>query len=175
MATCRPYTFLTKEKLFANIDGVHVVGGKVALIPVVSSNETTYAIMVSVPAEKHNNIWHTSSLILQVVPTCLMMCRLCCIHYENVFTSWGRDHKTSLGLHALGARSWLVTRQTCSPYRMIRTALKQTSSWGDGFRIHITQREDTYIIVGVSLQKYKLHKVKAESKSLLPCRMLRLL
>jgi hypothetical protein len=56
MATCRPYTFLTKEKLFANIDGVHVVGGKVALIPVVSSNETTYAIMVSVPAEKHNNI-----------------------------------------------------------------------------------------------------------------------
>jgi hypothetical protein len=39
-AICWSYTFLTKRKREPNIDGVRVVGGKVALIPVVSSNET---------------------------------------------------------------------------------------------------------------------------------------
>jgi hypothetical protein len=36
-AICRPYTFLIKRKSSPNIDGVRIVGGKVALIPVVSS------------------------------------------------------------------------------------------------------------------------------------------
>jgi hypothetical protein len=34
-----PFCFSPKEKLLPNIDGVRIVGGKVALIPVVSSNE----------------------------------------------------------------------------------------------------------------------------------------
>jgi hypothetical protein len=33
-----------------------------------------------------------------------------------------------------------------SSYRMIGTVLKQTSSWGDGFRIRITRWEDTYLL-----------------------------
>jgi hypothetical protein len=34
--------FLTKRKGLPNIDGVRIVDGKAALIPVVSSNDTTY-------------------------------------------------------------------------------------------------------------------------------------
>jgi hypothetical protein len=41
-----------KKKLLSNIDGVRIVGGKVTLIPVVSSSGMTYAIVVSVLAEK---------------------------------------------------------------------------------------------------------------------------
>jgi hypothetical protein len=44
--------------------------------------------------------------------------------------------------------------------------------------IHITQREETSLltfVVGASLQKSKLHKAMAESKSLLACHLLRLL
>jgi hypothetical protein len=65
-----------------------------------------------------------------------------CIHYENVFTSWGSDYNISLGSHALGARSWSVTRQTRNPYRTIETVLKQVSSWRDRSEIHITRREE---------------------------------
>jgi hypothetical protein len=46
--------FLTKRKSSPNIDGVHIVDGKVALIPIVSSSGITYANMVSIPAEDHN-------------------------------------------------------------------------------------------------------------------------
>ena len=42
---------LTKRKGFAKYRGIRVVGGKIALIPVVSSIGTTYASVVSVPAE----------------------------------------------------------------------------------------------------------------------------
>jgi hypothetical protein len=53
-ATCRPYTFLIKRKSSPNIGGVCIVGGKVTLIPIVSSNDMTYANVVSVPVEEHN-------------------------------------------------------------------------------------------------------------------------
>jgi hypothetical protein len=43
--------FLTKRKSSQYIDGVRIVGGKVALIPIVSSSGMTYANMVSVPVE----------------------------------------------------------------------------------------------------------------------------
>jgi hypothetical protein len=64
----------------------------------------------------------------QVAPMSLTVHRQHCIRYEDVFMSLGRDHKTSLGLHALGARSWLVARQTHNSYRTIETVLKQASS-----------------------------------------------
>jgi hypothetical protein len=54
MTMCRSYTFLTERKLLPNIDGICIVGGKVALILVVSSSGTTYANVVSIPAEEHN-------------------------------------------------------------------------------------------------------------------------
>jgi hypothetical protein len=41
-----------QKKTSPNIDGVRIVGGKVALIPVVSSSGMTYANVVSVPAKK---------------------------------------------------------------------------------------------------------------------------
>jgi hypothetical protein len=117
---------------------------KVTLITVVSSNETTYAIMISVPTEKHNNVWRTSPLIPQVVPTSLTLRGQRCNCYENVFTSCGRDHKTTLGLHSLYAQSWSVPRQTRKPYCTIGTVHKQASSWGDRSEIHITRREENY-------------------------------
>jgi hypothetical protein len=118
---------------------------QITLFPVVSSSGMTYAYVVSILAENTIDIWHTSPLIPQVASVHLMIHGQHCICYENVFMSWGRDNKTSLGPHALGARSWPVARQTRSPYHMIGTILKQTSSWGDGSRVHITWQEDTYL------------------------------
>jgi hypothetical protein len=119
-----------------------------ALIPVVSSNETIYAIVVSVPTEKHKiHIYTYITTYPQVAPTCLTLRGQRCICHENVFMSWGGDHKTSLGPHTLGARSWLVTWRTRYPYRTIGIVLNQTSSWGDGSGIHITRREDTYLLI----------------------------
>jgi hypothetical protein len=58
-----------------------------------------YAIVVSVPAEKHIRYkWHTSPLIPQVAPVRLTRHGQRYIHYENVFTSWGGDHKTFWGV-----------------------------------------------------------------------------
>jgi hypothetical protein len=55
-------------------------------------------------------------------------------------------HKTFLGPHALGARSWPVAQQTRNPYHTIGTVLKQASSSGDGSEIHITMREESYLL-----------------------------
>jgi hypothetical protein len=56
-----------QKKSSLNIYGVHIVGGKGTLIPIVSFNEMTYRNVVSVPAEEHNRyIQHTSTLIPQV-------------------------------------------------------------------------------------------------------------
>jgi hypothetical protein len=52
--TCRPIRFSPKEKGVPNIYGIRLVGGKVTLIPVVSSSGMTYANMVSIPTEEHN-------------------------------------------------------------------------------------------------------------------------
>jgi hypothetical protein len=41
-----------KNFFLSNIDVVRIVGGKVTLIPVVSSSDMTYAIIVSILAEK---------------------------------------------------------------------------------------------------------------------------
>jgi hypothetical protein len=111
--------------------------------------------MVSVPAEEHNNISHTSPFIPQVALMRLMLHRQRCLHYENVFMSWGSNHKTFLGPHAQTARLWLVARWTCSPYQTIETVLKQTSSWGDGSGIHNTWREYTYLLTFSSAHRYR--------------------
>jgi hypothetical protein len=60
--------------------------------------------------------------------------------YENIFTSWEKDYKISLGLYTPGL--WSITWQTRNPYRMIMTIFKQASSWGDGSGILITRQED---------------------------------
>jgi hypothetical protein len=121
-----------------------------ALNPVVNSNNTIYGNVVSVPTEEHNIYiyicTHTSPLIPQVASVCLTLHGQCCIRYENVFTTWGRDHKTFLGPHALGARSWPVARQTRNLYLTIGTVLKQASSWGDESEIHITRQKNTYLL-----------------------------
>jgi hypothetical protein len=54
MTKCWSYTFFTKRKVLSNIDGIRIVGGKVALITVVSYSGITYANMVSVSADEHN-------------------------------------------------------------------------------------------------------------------------
>jgi hypothetical protein len=70
-----------------------------ALVPVVSPSGMTYVNMVSVPAEEHHIHMHTSPLILQVMPTYLMLRGQHCIHYKNVFMCCGSDHKTFPGLY----------------------------------------------------------------------------
>jgi hypothetical protein len=49
-----PIHFSPKEKLLPHISGICIIGGKVALVPTVSSNGMTYANVVSIPAEEHN-------------------------------------------------------------------------------------------------------------------------
>jgi hypothetical protein len=145
-----------KRKTFATYRWCTHSPWQFALILMVSSNETTYAIMISIPTEEHNiHIWHTSPLIPQVASTLLTLCGQRCIRYKNVFTSWGRDQKTSIGPHALGARTWLVAWQTRSPYHTIGTIIKQASSWGDRSKIHITRREETYILTFSSVHRYR--------------------
>jgi hypothetical protein len=43
-----------QKKISPNIDGVHIVGGKDVLIPVVNSSGMTYANVISVPAKEYN-------------------------------------------------------------------------------------------------------------------------
>jgi hypothetical protein len=147
MSTCRTYTFLTKRKSLPNIDGIRIVDGKFVLNPMVISSDTTYETWLTYLQKSTIYIYtHTSPLIPQVAPTCLTLYVQRCIRYKNIFTSWGRDHKTFLCPHVLGTQLWPVTRQTRSPYRMIGMVLKQASSWGDGSGIHITRWEDTYLL-----------------------------
>jgi hypothetical protein len=133
-----------KEKFLLNIHGVRIVGGNSHSSPWLALSDTTYSNMVSVPTENTTDIYMTYiTTYPQVAHVRLTLHKQCYIRYENVFTSWARDHKTSLCPHILGARSWPVARQTRSPYHTIG---KQNSSWGDVSRIHITQWEDTYIL-----------------------------
>jgi hypothetical protein len=83
---------------------------QITLIPVVSSSVWLMQMWLPYLQKSTINIWYTSSLILQVALMHLTLHGQRCIRYENVLTSWGRDHKTSQGPHALGARSWSVTR-----------------------------------------------------------------
>jgi hypothetical protein len=137
---CQSYMLLTKYIWHA------YNWWQITLIPVVSSSDLTYKTWLAYLQKSIIYIWHTSPLIPQVTPAHLMLHGQCCICYENVFTSWVRDHKTSLGAHILDARSWLVAQRTHNPYHMIGTVLKQNSSWGDGFGNHITRREDAYLL-----------------------------
>jgi hypothetical protein len=136
---------LTKRK-FANIDGVRILGGESHSSPYLVLAVWLAQMLLAYLQKSTIDIWHTSPLISQVVSMRLTLCGHRCIRYKNVFTYCINDHKTFLGLRALGAQSWLIARQTHNPYRMIGTILKQTLSWGDGSEIHITQWEDTYLL-----------------------------
>jgi hypothetical protein len=146
-ATCQTYTFLTKRKSAPNIDGVRIVGGKVALIPVVSFRGMTYANMLSVPVEEHNrymtyittypssgaHMFNAAWIALHTLQECI-----------HVMRKWPQDIPRSP--HTLGARSWLFAWWTRNLYRTIGTVLKQTPPWGDRSEIHITRWEDTYFL-----------------------------
>jgi hypothetical protein len=89
-----------QKKCSPNIDGIHIVGGKIALIPVVSSSRMIYTNVVSVPAEKHNIYGIHHHLSPQVAPTHLTLRGQCCIYFKNVFTSCESGHKTFSGLYS---------------------------------------------------------------------------
>jgi hypothetical protein len=128
-----------------------------ALNPVVSSNDMTYETWLVYVQKSTIYIYiHTSPLIPQVAPMHLTLHGQRCISYNNILTSWGRDHKTFLGPHAPGAWSWPVARQTRYPYHTIGTVLNQTSSWGDWSRVHITRGEDTYILTLSYVRCYRI-------------------
>jgi hypothetical protein len=139
MTSCSSYLFLTKRKTFATYRWRMNSRWQFALNPVVSSSVWLTQTWLVYLQKGTIDIWHISILIPQVALVRLMLHGQRYIHYENVFTSWGRDYKTFLGPHTLSARSWQVARQTRSSYRKIGIVLKQTPSWGDGFGIHITR------------------------------------
>jgi hypothetical protein len=110
MTTYQSYPFLTKRKGVSNINGVRIVGDKSLSSPwLVLAVWLTQTWLVYLQ-KSTIDIWHTLPLIPQVVSVRLKLHGQCCICYENVFISWGKDHKTFLGLHTLGARSWPVWR-----------------------------------------------------------------
>jgi hypothetical protein len=71
---------------------------QITLIPVVSSSGMTYANVESVPREEHNRYMIYITTYPPVAPVRLTLHVQRCICYENVFTSCGRDHKTSRGV-----------------------------------------------------------------------------
>jgi hypothetical protein len=147
MTMCQYYLFLTKINAFATYRWRTHSRWQFALNLVVISSDTTYEMCLAYLQKSTIYIYtHTSPLVLQVAPVCLPLHQQRCIRYENIFTSCWRDHKTFLGPHTLGAWLWPVARQTRSPYHTIGIVLKEASSWGDESRIHITRREDTYLL-----------------------------
>jgi hypothetical protein len=119
-----------------------------------------YAIVVSVPTEEHNIHIHTSPLIPQVAPTCLMLRGQHCIHQNNVFTSCGSGHKTFVGLY------WTIGTASSKP-RLEATWPEFTSP---DMRILIFLPWRRCVVA-----KSKLQKVNTESKFLLACHLSRLL
>jgi hypothetical protein len=89
-----------QNKRLPNIDGVCIIGGNSHSSTWLVLMRQSYAIVVSVPTKNTIDIYsHTSSLIPQVAPTHLTLHGQRCIHHENIFISYGSDHKTFLGLH----------------------------------------------------------------------------
>jgi hypothetical protein len=109
MTTCRHIHSLPKENLIKY--RWHTYNRwQITFIPIVSSSSMTYATWLAHMQKSTIHIWHTSPLIPQVASVRLTLHERCRIHYENIFTSWGRDHKTSLDPHVIGTWSWLVAR-----------------------------------------------------------------
>jgi hypothetical protein len=104
---CRSYMFLTKKR-FAQYIRHTYNRWRSHSSPLSVLAKLVYAIMVRVPAEKHNIHLHTSPLIPQVVSMHLALhTSQECIH---VLQKWPQDIPRSL--LALGTRSWLVARRT---------------------------------------------------------------
>jgi hypothetical protein len=99
---------LTKRESLPNIVSVRIVGGKshssLWLVLAVWLTQTWLAYL-----QKTHVYMTYITTYSQVVPVHLALHGQRCIRYENVFTSWVRNHKTFLGRHILGAQSWLVT------------------------------------------------------------------
>jgi hypothetical protein len=140
------YMFLIKRKALPNIYGIRIVGGishssswlvlverltQTWLVYLQKSTIYMKYITTYPPSDAHafNNMWTTLHTLQDHI---------------HVSRKWPQDIPRSL--LTLGTRSWLVARWTRSPYCMIGTVLKQVSCWGDGFGIHITWREDAYLL-----------------------------
>jgi hypothetical protein len=131
--------------------------------------------MLCVPAELHKYIWHTSTLISQVVPTCLTLRGQRCIHYENVFTSCRRrsqDIPRSPRARCAVVASCMTDTQPlphdrdCPQASLVLRGSVQDSHHPVGGNL------PSYLCVGASLQNSKLHKVNVESKTYLASHLL---
>jgi hypothetical protein len=89
-----------KEKLLPNIDGIHIVGGKVALTPVAVLTRLTYAIVISVPAEEHN-----------IHITYITTCPTSGAHAFS--TAWIALYTLRERIHVLRMRLQDIPRSTC--------------------------------------------------------------
>jgi hypothetical protein len=117
-----------------------------SLIPIVSSSETSLCNRGKRTYRKYNIHKHTSPFIPQVVPTYLTLHGQCYIHHKNVFMSYGSRHKTFPGLYSPWVHGRDSSHDGRQPLPHDRFFLKQTSPRGNGSRIHITRREDTYVL-----------------------------
>jgi hypothetical protein len=136
-----------QKKRLPNIYSVHIVSGK--------SHSSLWLVLV----EWLTQMWLVYLQKSTIYMTCITTCPPCGTHAFNaawttlhtlqdsihILQKWSQDIPRSP--HALGLQLLLVARWTRSPYHTIRTALKQASSWEDGSNIHITQREDTYLLI----------------------------
>jgi hypothetical protein len=100
----------------------------------------------------------------------------------HILRKWPQDIPRSL--LALGMRSWLVTQRTATPHdglqplphdRDCPQANPVLRGWVRDSHHPVGGYLPSYLDVGALLQKSKLQKVNAESKSLLACHLLRLL
>jgi hypothetical protein len=130
-----------------------------------------YAIMVSVPVEKHNIHMHTSPVIPQVAPTHLTLRGQRCIRDKNVFTSCRSSHKIFSGLYSLWVRDRDSSYDGLQPLPHNRDCPQASLVLrGRVWDSHHPARG--YL---PSTTKSKLQKVNTKSKSLLACHQSRLL
>jgi hypothetical protein len=146
MTICRSYTFLTKRKDLPNIYSVRIVNNKSCssswlvlaewlteawLVYLQKSTIYMTYITTYTPSGAHmfNAAWTTLHMLHKGI---------------HVLRKWPQNIPRSL--HTLVTWSWLVAWWIRSPYRMIENVLKQDSSWGDAYGIHITWQKDTYLL-----------------------------
>jgi hypothetical protein len=107
-------------------------------------SKLVYAIVVSVPAEKHNIHMHTSIFIPQVAHTHLTLRGQCCIRLKDVFTSCGSGHKTLSGLYSPWVHGHDSSHDGLQSLSHDRDYPQAIPSWVDGSGIHITWWKETY-------------------------------
>jgi hypothetical protein len=157
-----------KEKIVKYIWRIYSLW-QMVLIPVVSSNDMTYVIVITISTENIIDIYtHALPLIPQVAPTCLTLRGQRCIHYESIFTFCRRrpqdiprsPHPRCMVMASRMIDTQLILHDMDCPQAtlVLRGRVRDSHHLAGG-------NLPSYLFVGASLQNSKVHRVIVESKT----------